>query len=232
MRRLLLLLLLCNVACIYRTRLNADCAWIGDTPFELHLGNQTDRRHLIADAQLAEGVAVRYADTEHRRRFGYGGHGGLVEHGAVLHACFDNLVAEIERDHGVTRAEIDAARSRRDLRFDVPVMLSFSVLYVIAALFANRWIARHFGMSAAATTGVTAAASIFFSFVGVQLGAVWGAIWETVRIADAHFGTFRAARAPTGSHLAYVFAANVLLFWIAAYRVHASRIQTPQTTAA
>jgi hypothetical protein len=224
MRPLLAMLLLCGVGCIDRTRLNAECAWIGDTPFQLNLADATHRRHLTADAQLAEGVAVRYADTEHRRRFGYGGHGGLVDHGAVLHACFDTLVAKIEHNHGVTRAEIDAARAQRDLRFDAPVLLSFAVVYVVAALFVNDWIRRHFGVSPRATFAMTAAASIVGSVVGLQLAAIWGGVWETVRIGDDHFGSFRAARAPSGGYLPLRFAAGVLLFWIAAAGVQPLRV--------
>jgi hypothetical protein len=223
MRTLLALLLLCSVGCIDRTRLNAECAWIGDTSFRLNLANPTRQRHLIADAQLAEGVAVRYADTEHRRRFGYGGHGRLVDHGAVLHACFDKLVAEIERNHDVHSADIDAARAERDLRFDAPVMLSFATLYVVAALFGNRWIGRHFGVSRSTAVAVTAGASIVFSLAGLQFAAVWGAIWETVRIGDDHFGSFRAARAPSGNNLPHLFVADVLLFWIAAAGIQVRR---------
>src|SRR5262245_50393254 len=215
MRALIVLLLLCSAGCIDRTRLNADCAWIGDTPVRLDPASLNDRRHLIADAQLAEGVAVKYADTAHRRRYGYGGHGRLVDHGGVLYACFDTLVADIERNHGVTKADINAARAQRDLRFDAPVMLSFMMLYSIVAVIANRWIWRHFAVSPAATLVVTAVASISFSFVGVQLGTVWGAIWETVRIGDDHFGSFRAAHAPSAHHLPQLFAGGVLLFWIA-----------------
>lgn len=50
----------------------------------------------------------------------------------------------------------------------------------------------------------------------MQLGAIWTAIWEAVRVGDDHLGTFRAARAPWEQHLGGIFAAGVVTFWIIA----------------
>jgi len=207
--------------CVDRTRLNATCAWTHDSAFALDLTNPAHRRNLVADAQVAEGLAVRYADTEHKRRSGYGGHGGLLEYGGVLHQCFDPLVARIERDHGVTAAQIREARPVRDARFDAAVLLSFASGYVAASLVACGWIRRRFVDARRAIVGcVLAMASAAFSALGVQLAAVWSAICETVRIGDDHFGMFRATRSPLTQHVAAAFVIGVALFWLAvlAYR--------------
>jgi hypothetical protein len=44
-----------------------------------------------------------------------------------------------------------------------------------------------------------------------------------VRIGDDHFGSFRAARAPSGNNLPHLFVADVLLFWIAAAGIQVRR---------
>jgi hypothetical protein len=209
------LLAACAAAgCIDRTRLNAACEWTRDSTFPLALANPADYRHLVADAQLAEGLAVRYADTEHKRRTGYGGHGRLLDYGRVLSRCYDTLVERIQRDHAVTAADIDQARAVRDASFDAPVALSFVALYVVAAAGVVRWIRRRFVddgrvVHAAIVVGASAAASA----LGVQLGAVWGAIWECVRIGDDHFGSFRAAHPFWHQEIGAVFAGGVLVFW-------------------
>src|SRR5919199_2911249 len=69
-----LLLLVCTCGCIDRTRTNSTCEWTRDSAFPLDLANPDDQRHLVADGQLAEELAVRYADSEHKRQFGYEGH--------------------------------------------------------------------------------------------------------------------------------------------------------------
>src|SRR5262245_58525591 len=141
---LALLVGLCAGGCIDRGRLNQQCEWTNDSAFALDLARPADRRHLVADAQLAEGLAVKYADTEHRRRSGYGGHGGLLEYGGVLRQCYGPLVDRIARDHRVSAAQIDAARRGRDPRFDVPVQLSFAGFYALVAYAIGGRIRRRF----------------------------------------------------------------------------------------
>lgn len=198
--------------CIDRSRLNSSCEWTNDSSVALDLTLPADRQHLIADAQLAEGLAVRRADTEHKQRFGYGGHGGLIEHGRVLHECFGALANRIERDHGVTAAQIDEARGQRSPAFDVAVAVPFLALYVFSAVWACWRIRRTFSDSPLFGGIAVAAASIAFSALGVQLGVMWSAIWECVRIGDDHFGSFRAARPPWGDHALALFAGGIVLF--------------------
>jgi hypothetical protein len=210
-----LLLSLAVSGCIDRSRLNPDCSWTGDLAVPLDLAQASDRRHLTDDAQLAEGIAVRTADTQHKRRFGYVGHGGLIEHGRVVRECMATLAAAIERNHGVTAAQIDAARAQRNPWFDAPVILSFAAAYALAATFATGWVRRRFVDASRLVVGaVIVGSALAFSALGVQLAVVWSAIWECVRIGDDHFGTFRAARPPWGDHVDLLFAAGVALFVI------------------
>jgi hypothetical protein len=204
-----LLVVICASGCIDRARTNVRCEWTGDSVFALDPANPIDRKHLIADAQLAEELAVRHADSRMRHR--------PIENGRLLHECMANLVAVIERTHGVTAAQIDDARAQRDSRFDVSIMLSFGAIYVAGAAVVGRWLRRRFtDGSRLVRAMMIGAASIACSALGVQLGALWTGVWESVRIGNDHYGTFRAARVPMSQHLDIAFVAGIVLFWIAA----------------
>jgi hypothetical protein len=71
-------------SCLERDRVNANCEWKSDTNFRIDPHNLAHQQHLVKDAQLAEDLAIRYADAEHKRFYGYEGHGGLIDHGRVV----------------------------------------------------------------------------------------------------------------------------------------------------
>ena len=58
------------LGCVDRHRGNRTCEWTGDTAFPIDVRNPAHWEHLVGDAQLAEELAIRYADTEFARRFG------------------------------------------------------------------------------------------------------------------------------------------------------------------
>jgi hypothetical protein len=45
--------------CIDRNRVNTACKWTGDTAFPIDPQNRVHQQHLVADAQLAEELAIR-----------------------------------------------------------------------------------------------------------------------------------------------------------------------------
>jgi hypothetical protein len=124
--------------CIERDRVNSTCEWTGDTTFPLDAQNRAHQQHLIADAQLAEDLAVRFADAEHKRLSSYPGHGGLIDNGRVVKECMARLFATIENDHFVTSEQIQVARGQRNRAFDVAVGLWFLPLYSFGATTACR----------------------------------------------------------------------------------------------
>ena len=224
--RIALLLLVCTCGCIDRTRTNSGCEWTRDSAYPLDLTSPADQGHLVADAQLAEELAVRYADAQHKRQFGYQGHGGLIDHGRVYRECLTGLVGVIERSHEVTAGQINRARAQRNPRFDIPVMLSFGAIYALGAMVLSGWLRRKFfDPSQAIGMIVTVGASMMFSALGLQAGAVWTAIWECVRIGNDHLGAGRAARAPWDQHLAGLFVVGIVLFWTVSAFVVRSRAE-------
>jgi hypothetical protein len=221
--------------CLDRSRLNETCGWTSDTAFPFDPNNPAHQQHLVEDGQLAEDLAGRYADAEHERLYGWHGHGGLIDHGRVVRECYARLVAVIEKNHAVTMEQINAVQPHRNLAFDLGVWLSFLPLYLVAAIAASGWLERHFpGSERPVRWGITSLASVAVSFLGVQLGAVWTMIGETIRLHNDHFGAHRAAIPPWPQHLEAVFALGVVLFWIVALlqrRVTSGSEATPSDVA-
>ena len=60
--------------CIDRNRVNKTCEWSGDTAFPIDRENAAHQKHLVADAQRVEELAIRYADAEFNRLYGAGMH--------------------------------------------------------------------------------------------------------------------------------------------------------------
>jgi hypothetical protein len=203
--------------CIERDRVNSTCEWTGDTKFPLESRTRAHQQHLIKDAQLAEDLAVRYADTEHKRLTGYMGHGGLIDNGRVVKECMARLFTTIENDHFVTSVQIHVARGQRNRAFDLAVGLLFLPLYLVGATAACRGVWRRFS-SHQRHVGLVAVGLVSFavSFLGLLLGQLWFAAWELVRIGNDHFGGNRAAPNLWGEHAGEMFIVGVLLFWFIA----------------
>lgn len=211
--------LVVSSGCIDGTRVNSRCDWTGDSRFPIDPRNTTGQQHLVADAQLAEELAIRYADAEHKRLFGYEGHGGLIAQGRVRNECMARLVALIENNHAVGPEQIAVARGVRNPLFDAVVALSFLPFYCAGAAVICVVLRRRFssdeGLARSIVTGLTSVAA---SFLGLQLGQLWGALWEMRRVGNGHISSFRTATRTLWIHerLGEVFVGGVLLFWIVA----------------
>lgn len=222
MRRLIVSSLVALIAlpgCIARDRVNTGCEWIRDATFPIDPQDAAHHRHLVGDAQLAEELAIRYADHEHKRLFGSEGHGGLLEQGRLRQRCMSRMVDAIQRVHGVTAEQIDAARGERNRAFDAAAALLFVPVYGLAAAIACRRIGRRFP-SSDRRAGLTAVGvgSLMASAIGLQSGQLWLTVWEVARVGNGHMSSFRAAtQHPWPSdHVGALFATGVALFWLVA----------------
>jgi hypothetical protein len=191
------LILVCATGCLPRDRFNKNCEWRGDATGRLNLSVARDREHLAVDAQLAEELAQRYSDFKHKEVSGYEGHGGYLQNGQVTRGCMDKMFGEIERAHGVTREQILEARVYRDWRFDLAVLLSFIVFYVIGSAAMCRMLARSIGHHGfrvwVLAVGVSA---IVVALLGIELLGVWATVAEMIRVGNDHIGASRAAKSP------------------------------------
>ena len=180
--------------CIERERANKTCEWTGDALFAFDPRSAAHQAHLAKDAQLAEELAIRYADAEAGRRTGIDHHGGLIDNGRFRAECLSRMFVAIERAHGVTSAQVQAARGRRNRTYDLAVVLMFLPLYSVTATLACRWLFRRFSSDERrARLVAVSAASVGLSVLGSQALRLWGAVWEVVRVGNGHMTSIRAA---------------------------------------
>ena len=176
----------------------------------------------MADAQLAEELAIRYADTEYARRFGgANAHGGLLEGGRVRNDCMNRLVAAIESTHAVTAEQVEIARAGRSPMFDAIVLLLFVPIYVVFAKPACGLIGH--AVPAWGRGGRLLAfglASPIVSALGLLAFQLWSALMEGMRVGnpDGHMSSYRKAAQPywTDRNVTALFVAGMLLFWLIA----------------
>jgi hypothetical protein len=219
MTRLLhLLLAVVSVSACTNARVNSTCAWADDRAYPLDITNPDDQQHLIEDAQLAEDLAIRFADLEHGRLYGYHGHGGLVRQRQTRAECMASLVAVIKTHHGVTSEQIAVARRYRNPVFDLAVALSFASVYWIGAVWACRGLVLRFRDDARAALVALAIASLPISTIGVLLGGLWFGAAEIIRVGNDHLSSFREARHLGSQHLPRMFIVGVALFGLAGVR--------------
>ena len=173
--------------CIDRNRVNQTCEWTSDTVFPIDPQNAAHQKHLVADAQLAEELAIRHADAEFGRRFGIEHHGGLIDDGRFREECLSRLFQSIENNHHVTPEQVRVARGVRNRTFDLAVVLLFLPFYSVGATVASLWLSRRFASDGRLVRWVAAAlASVTVSFLGLQFLRLWGAVWEVVRVGNGH----------------------------------------------
>lgn len=215
--------------CVDHSRANSNCEWAGDTAFRIEVTDGRQWRHLVGDAQLAEELAVRYADARfYRWAFPVRTEASGPVQTSDTHAdnvraqrtCLDRLGAVIENAHAVTAEEVEAARGARNPVFDTIVLLLFAPLYLSAA----RAVCLQFGTMLVAGTPrlriiAVAIMSVSISALGLNAFFLWQKVMEGMRVGnpDGHFGYRAAAHnywsAPFGATL---LVCGILVFWMIA----------------
>jgi hypothetical protein len=210
--------------CIDRSRVNKTCEWNGDTAFPIVPGNEAHYQHLVADAQLAEGLAIRHADAEFGRRSGIEHHGGLLDNGEFRRECLSRMLTAIEHNHDVTSEQVRVARGQRNRTFDVAVSLLFLPLYLLGGTAASQWLSRRLATHDRFVRLIAAGiVSVAFSFLGLQFLRLWGAVWEAIRVGNGHMPSMRAAsQSRWVDHVDGQLIGGILLFWLVA--LYCSRI--------
>jgi hypothetical protein len=208
--------------CVDRHRGNRACEWTGDSAFPIEMSNPAHREHLVADAQLAEELAIRYADAEYARRFGGApAHGGLLDGGRVRNDCMNRLVVAIEGHHAVTAEQVEVARTGRNPIFDSVVLLLFLPIYVVFAKPACRLVENAIPPEARVGRLLGfALASAVVSALGLLFFQLWSAVMEGMRVGnpDGHMSSYRLARQPywTDRNVMALLIGGMFLFWLVA----------------
>jgi len=206
-----LVLLLSAMGCVRRDGRNSDCRWPAETA--KHPG---DARHLSADAEFAEDLAIRYADTHHGLLTTYFVSGDAYVAARVR--CMGSLFEQIAKEHGVPVAQVTSSLGRNRGHIDVAVNLPFLLFYCFAAAATARWIWRRYPPAEHGwIPGVIMALflSVMFAAGGSMLGEVWSWIAESNRVGNGHM-SYRSRRLPWARHRTELFAAALVVFWIAA----------------
>jgi len=203
----LLLLLLGLCACVQRDGRNDDCEWHGENP-----KHPVDARHLSADAEFAEDLAIRYADTH----YGIHSPNPSEEYGERRDECQAKLFAEIAKEHGVPPQQVSGALGKNRTYIDVATYLPFALLYCIAAAALAPAIWRRYPPSE--NGWVPGVVMTLFLSVAVAAGCTlcgeqWGWLAETYRIGNQHM-SFRADRLWWVHHRFALFCGAVIVFWL------------------
>jgi hypothetical protein len=98
------------IGCVDRERINAACAWTGDSPFALQLSNDDHQEHLAADADLVVDLAIRYADATAGRMASPNWVRQRDERRT-------KLAAIVAARHGIAVDDVSGAAGRRSLVF-------------------------------------------------------------------------------------------------------------------
>lgn len=207
----ILILLLCPTGCVRRDGRNSDCRWPPETT-----EHRPDARHLSADAEFAEDLAIRYADTHHGLRTpGYvSGHAYV----AARDRCMETLFEQIAKAHGVPAGQVASSLGRNRGHIDLAEILPFALLCCLAAVAVTRMIwrryppAEHGGIPGVV---MTLFISLVFALGSTMVGEVWCGIAESYRIGNSHM-SYRFQRLLWARHGTEFFAGGVILFWLAA----------------
>lgn len=210
---MLLLLVVCTAGCIRREGRNSDCRWPGETG-----NNKNDRGpaawHLSEDAQFAEDLAIRFADTHYGLRSGHSESNDVFTN-AIKH-CGQTLFEEIGKAHGVPVSRVSQALGHNRSGTDLIVNLPFFVLYGLAAVLVVKRIWARYPLVDGWISGalVVLACSLAFGVVGVLLGEAWSTTAESLRIGTGHL-SYRVNRLPWVRYRGELFVTLLAIFWFA-----------------
>ena len=213
------LLVLSSVGCVRREGRNAECKWPGEIP-----RHSADARHLSADAEFAEDLAIRYADTHHGLRTPNYVSGEVYD--AARDRCMGSLFEHIAKEHGVPVGLVSAALGRNRAGVDFVVNLPFLPFYCFACIAVARWLwgkypPAEYGRIAAVT--MTLFLSLAMAVGCMMLGEVWSWIAEGYRVGNSHM-SYRVQRLWWVQHRTglFAYAATAFLLAVAAVALRGS----------
>jgi hypothetical protein len=211
-----LLIFVTLIGCVRRDGRNSDCKW----PAEV-IRRFPDPRHLSADAEFAEDLAIRYADVHHGLRTPFYVSGD--DYAAARDRCREALFGQIATEHGVPVEYVSGALGRNRGRIDVATYLPFVLLCCFTAAALARIVWRKYpaiGEGWVPGTVMALFLSLVFAAGSTMTGEMWSWLVETYRIGNHHM-SYRGQRLWWGQHRIEVFIAAWIVFFLAA--THAAR---------
>jgi len=197
-----ILFVLISAGCVRREGRNSDCKWPAETSNSL-----ADARHLSADAEFAEDLAIRYADTHH----------GGQAYDSARDRCMQSLFEQIAKAHDVSIGQVSNSLGRNRAYIDLAINLPFVLAYFVVAVAVARMIWRKYlpsehGWIPGVVVGLFI--SLAIAGLGTMLGEVWSWLLESYRIGNDHM-SYRVQRLWWVRQRAELFGGAVVVFWSA-----------------
>lgn len=198
-------------SCVRRTGRNTNCYWPGESP----LSNPTER-HLSADAEFAEDLAVRYADTHfgpRTRQFE-----SMAGYRQGIQRCAYTLYEAVAATHHVPVSSVQNALGKNRTFVDIGEFSTFLFLYALASVIAIRRIRSlcSAGDGWAHSLALTLFCAIAFALAGVLSFDEWVGTVESLRVGTWHM-SYRGFRLPGSHHRNFIFSALLVFFWITVF---------------
>lgn len=204
------LLVIAAGGCVRRDGRNTDCKWPGENPT-----HPVSARHISADAEFAEDLAIRYADVH----FGLHSPTPSENYDAERDGCRERLFTEIGKQHRVPAEQVSDSLGRNRAYIDMAEVLPFALMYSFAAIATARMIWRRYAPDDSWAPGITMAlfVSVGFALGATMLGEIWNGSSESYRIGNGHM-SYRADRLFWAQHRLALFTAALVIFWLAAIK--------------
>lgn len=171
-------------------------------------------RHLSADAEFAEDLTIRYADSHFGRR----SPNPSEKYGAERDRCMGALFEKVAEEHRAPVEQVSSSLGRNRGYIDLTEILSFVTLYFFVATVIARMSWRRYSREEHGwTPGMIMALFLSVVFAGACMlpGDVWCDIAETYRIGNSHM-SYRFDRLLWARHRAEAFVGLLAVFRIAA----------------
>lgn len=167
--------------------------------------------HLASDAEFAEDLAIRYADTHHGLRTpGYVSGEAYV---AARDRCLGTLFEEAALAHGIPAERVARALGANRPGIDAAVHLPFLLFSGVVAWLAARWVWRRYPPREGWMAGVvmTLFLALSFAFASVMLGEMWSWFVEGWRLDNGHM-SYRSIRLPWARYRTELWTGMLALF--------------------
>ena len=203
----IIFLALSVTGCVRREGRNDDCKWPGEIT-----RHAAGPRHLSADAEFAEDLAIRYADTHYGLRTR--GYTSGANYDAQRDQCMESLFAQVAAEHNVPVALVSGALGQNRAIVDLATNLPLLVLYCLAAVVTGRWLLRRYPPVEHGWAPLVLMALFIAIAAAVgssMLGESWAWFVEGLRVGNGHM-SYRAQRLWCVRHRAIWFASAVIVF--------------------
>jgi len=165
-------------------------------------------RELTHEAEFAEDLAIRYADSccsPHSGHFE-----SMEEYGRRRDECMAQFFRVVALTYGTTDYEIRASLTRRRPELDTASMISFLIIYVWLANAVAFRILRGRDYGSLSTKLILAYAALCLGAVFVNAGNIWCDTMEAIRLGNGH-GSYRD-RVPWNHHSTAEYVVGLALF--------------------